>query len=209
MLTYSRPSFRPLDSNEEYAGYETIKRATSISATVVATIPPVITPAGYSLQHLLSKFININNVVAEVFCVEHNEFSIVSQVKAAVQRYPAESMTVMMPYQVGVCSRYFVHDDVSVLLKNRSHSDKPAEGIVVSIAEDSLCDFVVKDIAADTETDLLFNNIYGHRLDLIKFRQSDFINFMERHPNASFADFLRTICIGAPCRPIASEFHFT
>ncbi len=171
------------DETKDYVGYGSVKLASSLSHTVIATIPPKSTPAGMAIDALLSTFVNPENILSEVERVEYTDEdrSIAGQIKAALAAEPnATHVAVIWPYQTlnleqplmggeGEATFAFTHP----MIGGERLSITEGYGVV---PEGSAGDteITAKDVSLYAELDEFVRGPYTRMISLVEFSREDF-----------------------------------
>ncbi len=174
------------DEMKDYIGFESVKFATKISHTVVATIPPKSTVCGHALEELLSLYTDPNNILAEIERIEHHEDSIASQVEAAFNAVPnANSVLVIWPYQmfhpedqmVSGTAEYNAAFTFSHPMLNLRRDAIP-EAIGVAVADETQENTVeCKDVATLRDLDAMLKGSYTRVITSVEIFRDDFFAF--------------------------------
>jgi len=201
---------KPADSTEglnetkDYSGYSSVKIASMISHTVIATIPSKSTVAGLVLDSLLGSFINTDNILAEVERIEVTDCSIASQVKVAFEAQThAKSVVVVWPYQVFNRNQAFSGNGVADFAYTHPMANikrgSLAECVVVAQEGDGLAsenEIVCKDVLAYEAVDDLIKGHYTRVVSIVALRRDDFEAFVHSPEYPDLSKLLKKTLVG-------------
>jgi len=169
----------------DYVAYSSVHVASCLSHTVVATIPSKTTISGMMLDHVLSTFVNPENILAEVERLECDETTIAGQIKAAFDFYQhATRVLVIWPYQVFPNRNIIAADgDAKFAYSHPMLNVKPSkipECVVVSavVASNGNGDDIeCHDVQEYKELDTLLKGHYTRVLSMVELNRDEFFDF--------------------------------